>query len=178
MSAAPSSFVALDFETAYYTRDSACAIGLVRMIGGEVVATESFLIRPPTRQFVFTYLHGISWEMVKDAPTFAELLPRLNAFIDGARFVAAHNASFDRSVFNRTCEHYGLEIPGHRYICTVNVARDLWGIYPTKLPNVCEHLGIDLTRHHDAAADAMACARIVQCALDELGPARFAQRYL
>jgi len=171
-------FVALDFETASYTRDSACAIGMVRMAGGRILDSEAFLIRPPSRRFVFTWLHGITWEMVKDAPTFAELLPKLNGFIDGARFVAAHNAGFDRGVFRSSCECYGLEVPAHRYVCTVNVARDLWNIRPTKLPDVCKHLGIDLGRHHDAAADALACARIVSCAIDELGPAGFARRYL
>jgi len=172
------SFVAIDFETASYTRDSACAVGLVRMAAGKVTDSQAFLIRPPSPQFVFTYLHGITWDMVKDAPTFAELLPKLNAFIGGAQFVAAHNASFDRGVFTRACEHYGLEVPGHRYVCTVTVARGVWSIFPTKLPDVCARLGIDPGRHHDAADDALACARIVDRALDELGPASFARRYL
>ena len=174
----PPCFVALDFETAAYTRDSACAIGLVRMEDGKVAASKAFYIRPPSREFYFTWLHGISWDMVKDAPTFAGLLPMLGPWLDGAGFIAAHNASFDRSVMNRTCERYGLNAPDHPYVCTVQVARDVWGIYPTKLPNVCESLGIDLSHHHSAEHDALACAMIVQRALDKLGPARFAARFL
>ena len=30
-------FVAIDFETANYARDSACAVGLVKVVGGEIV---------------------------------------------------------------------------------------------------------------------------------------------
>jgi DNA polymerase-3 subunit epsilon len=40
-------FLALDFETANYYRDSACALGLVRVENNEIVDRASFLIRPP-----------------------------------------------------------------------------------------------------------------------------------
>jgi DNA polymerase III epsilon subunit-like protein len=35
-----------------------------------------------------------------------------------------------------------------------------WGIYPTKLSNVCERLAIELNRH-EALSDAMARAKIM-----------------
>ena len=43
-------FVALDFETASFARDSACEIGLVRVEDGRVTAEETRFIRPPSRQ--------------------------------------------------------------------------------------------------------------------------------
>lgn len=175
---APPCFVALDFETATYARDSACEIGLVRVENGKIAASKAFFIRPPTRDFFFTWLHGITWEKVRDAPTFAGLMPKVLRLLKGATFIAAHNASFDRSVMARTCERYALDMPPHPFVCTVAVARDLWGIYPTKLDDVCRNLGIELGRHHSAAADAQACAAIVQQGLAKIGPARFAARYL
>jgi DNA polymerase-3 subunit epsilon len=48
-----SAFVALDFETANRYRDSACAIGLVRVENNQIVEKVSYLIRPPQRQFEF-----------------------------------------------------------------------------------------------------------------------------
>jgi DNA polymerase-3 subunit epsilon len=45
----------------------------------------------------------------------------------------------------------------------VKLARQTWRLYPTKLPNVCNYLGIPLD-HHNAASDAEACARIVLAA--------------
>ena len=39
----------------------------------QIIDTWTNLIRPPRRDFVFTYLHGIGWEHVKNKPTFAEL---------------------------------------------------------------------------------------------------------
>ena len=62
--AAPPTFVAIDFETADYGRDSACALALVRVEAGVIVQRAFHYIRPPRARMVFTYLHGISWEQV------------------------------------------------------------------------------------------------------------------
>ena len=62
-------FVALDFETADYSPDSACALGLVRVENHRIVERTYSLIKPPRRRFVFTYLHGITWEDVAHQPT-------------------------------------------------------------------------------------------------------------
>jgi DNA polymerase-3 subunit epsilon len=153
-------FVALDFETADYYPDSACALGLVRVENHRIVQRTYHLIRPPRRRFVFTHLHGITWEDVARQPTFGELWPSLTPFLAGADFLAAHNASFDRSVLHRCCETAGLTPPAIPFECTVRLARQTWNLYPTKLNNVCDHLGITL-RHHHAASDAEACALIV-----------------
>jgi len=153
-------FVALDFETADYPRDSACALGLVRVENHRIVRRTYHLIRPPRRRFCFTYLHGITWEDVAHQPTFAELWPSLTPFLEDVDFLAAHNASFDRSVLQRCCETAGLTPPGLPFECTVRLARQTWNIFPTKLNNVCDHLGIPL-KHHQADSDAEACALIV-----------------
>lgn len=160
-------FVAIDFETADYGADSACAIGLVKVRGNRVVAKHAALIRPPRRSFVFTYLHGIRWGDVKAAPHFGDIWPALETHLDGADFVLAHNASFDRGVLETCCAVHGLAAPEIPYVCTVKLARAIWNIRPTRLPNVCRYLNIDLRNHHDAVADALACARIGLAALKE-----------
>ncbi len=156
-------FVALDFETADQGRDSACSIALVRVEGRQIVRREHHLIRPPRRTFLFTSIHGISWSQVADAPSFAELWPQLAACLDGAQFIAAHNASFDAGVLRACCEQAGLRPPAQPFVCTVQVARQAWNLRPTKLPDVCRHLGLPL-QHHDALSDAEACAGIVLAA--------------
>jgi DNA polymerase-3 subunit epsilon len=162
-STAPACFVAIDFETADRWSDSACAVGLVRVVGQEIVERIHYLIRPPRSIFHFTYLHGITWERVACEPTFGELWPRLQAHLHDADFLAAHNAAFDRSVLTACCERAGLPVPAVRFECSMRMARDAWGLRPTKLPDVCRHLGISL-RHHDALSDAEACAWIVLAA--------------
>jgi DNA polymerase-3 subunit epsilon len=156
-------FVALDFETADQGRDSACAIGIVRVEKGKIAAKEHRLIRPPRQEFLFTYIHGITWEDVAGEPTFREVWQDVQVLLDGVGFIAAHNASFDSGVLRACCQAAGISLPSQPFLCTVGLARRTWGIYPTKLPNVCEALKIKL-KHHEALSDAEACARIVLAA--------------
>jgi DNA polymerase-3 subunit epsilon len=158
-----STFVAIDFETADHGPDSACAIGLVRVESGRVVHRDGVLIRPPRSRILFTGVHGITWPMVAAAPTFAEVWPRLLTRLDGAGFLAAHNAPFDRRVLTACCEAAGLTPPPLPFVCTVQLSRKRWGLKPNDLPSVCRRLGIGLI-HHDAASDAEACARIILAA--------------
>lgn len=157
------SFLAIDFELANSRHDSACAVGLAACSGGEVVQSGSYLIRPPGRRFTFTGVHGLSWDDVREAPTFAELWPTLREWLAPARFVAAHNAKFDRRVLNACCARNRLRSPRERFLCTVELARNQWDVASGALPDVCRRLGIPL-RHHDAGSDALACARIVLAA--------------
>ena len=152
-------FVAIDFETANYRADSACAVGLVKVTDGEIVEKAVHLIRPPTREFVFTYIHGLTWKDVAKAEDFATLWPGIESFFEGAEFLAAHNASFDKGVLHACCASYGLPAPSLPFRCTVQLSRRTWNIRPTKLSDVCQKLGIALN-HHEALSDAMACAQI------------------
>jgi DNA polymerase-3 subunit epsilon len=156
-------FVAIDFETANYRPDSACAVGLVRVVGGEIVNTAVRLIRPPTREFVFTAIHGLTWKDVANADDFGALWPRLEPLLAGATFFAAHNASFDKGVLRACCARYRIRAPSLPFRCTVQISRRAWNIRPTKLSDVCKKLEIPLN-HHEALSDAMACAKIVLAA--------------
>ena len=156
--------VALDFETADYGRDSACALGLVRLVDGVVEDSLYFLIRPPRQSFRFSYLHGITLEHVRYQATFAERWPEIAGFIAEADFLAAHNAGFDRGVLSSCCRAAAIDPPRQPFICTVRLARGVWGIRPTKLSDVCAYHDIELDHHH-ALSDAKACAEIVVAAI-------------
>jgi DNA polymerase-3 subunit epsilon len=153
-------FVAIDFETANRDADSACAVAIVRVENLQIVHRQVCLIRPPRRHFEFTYVHGISWRDVADQPTFADIWPRLAPLLENAEYLAAHNARFDRAVLRACCAMAGLPAPDVPFTCTMMLARHTWRIFPTKLPDVCRHLGLSLN-HHDPASDAEACARIL-----------------
>ena len=154
-----STFVALDFETSDYWRDSACAVGLVRVESGRIVERRRGLIRPPRRRFSQTRVHGLTWEDVRDAPRFSEVWATVRPLLKGAEFLAAHTA-FDRSVLSACCDAARLAVPAAPFLDTMKLARYRWCIYPTKLDNVCRYLGLRL-KHHDPLSDAEACARIV-----------------
>jgi DNA polymerase-3 subunit epsilon len=161
-------FVAIDFETADHGSDSACAVALVRVENLEIVERRVQLLRPPRPQIVFSYIHGLTWEELEDAPTFADAWPKLAEMLDGADELAAHNAGFDREVLHTCCHFAGHPTPKLPFICSMQLARRTWGIYPTKLPDVCRRLKLQLN-HHDAASDAEACARIVIAARQKKG---------
>jgi DNA polymerase III subunit epsilon len=159
----PSCFVALDFETADRSQDSACAIGMVRVEGSVITQRRYRLLRPPRPHFVFTYVHGITWADVVNEPTFAEAWPSLSGFLEGAAFLAAHNSPFDRGVLEACCRSSGLTPPGLPFVCTMQLARKTWGIRRAGLDAVCRRLRVPLNHHH-AASDAEACAQIVLAA--------------
>ena len=154
------SFVAIDFETADCLPDSACSVALVHVVGDRIIDRMHRLIRPPRPRFEFTYIHGITWQNVRDAPTFATVWSELAPFASRGRFLAAHNASFDRRVLHACCRMSGIDIPGIPFLCTVTLSRRTWDLPSHRLDVVCRHLGIDLN-HHQALSDAQACARIV-----------------
>ncbi len=158
--------VAIDFETANHDPGSACAVAVAVVEDRAIRGTRHWLIRPPTAEFVFTYIHGIDWAQVADKLEFASVWNELEPLITGADYLVAHNAPFDRRVLMQCCRNAGRPAPAIPFLCTVRMARDAWGIYPTKLPDVCRKLRIPLN-HHDALSDATACAKIAIAAMKQ-----------
>jgi len=153
-------FIAFDFETANSQSSSACQLGVAVVENGQVLVEKSWLIRPPTKVFTFSYLHGITYLMVKNQPTFGEIWPEVKPFLEH-QIIAAHNAEFDIGVLAATLAHYGLFMPEFFVIDSLAVARSAWPeLRNHKLSTVAAHLKVALT-HHDAASDAKACAEIV-----------------
>ena len=152
-------YVALDFETSGYAAHSACAVGLCRIEDG--VVTDSFysLIRPPSSRVLFTHVHGLTWPMLKDAPTFTELWPQLVAFMEGSHALLAHNAGFDRRVLHASCQALELVQPQLPFLCTLKGARRSLPLASRALDSVCGYFGIPLDHHH-SGSDARACAEI------------------
>lgn len=154
-------FVALDFETVNREWDSACALGLAFVAGGEVVANPSWLIRPPQLYFDpgFIKIHGITAVDVADKPDFAELWAAIRQHLEG-RIIIAHNAEFDISVLKHTLDRYRLPRPTLDFACSKIIAQRTW---PTLkkygLAALAENHGI-IFRHHDAGEDANVCAQV------------------
>ncbi|WP_296147361.1 exonuclease domain-containing protein [uncultured Corynebacterium sp.] len=159
------SFVAFDVETANQNWGSVCQIGLVRVIDGETVERASWLCRPPEGIDEFDPFnvdcHGITADAVADEPAVGELFERFTDFV-GDLPVVAHNAYFDASAMRYAAQASGAKIPHITFACTLAQSRaaDL-GVANHRLPTVAEHFGVTLDNHHDAAADAEACAGVM-----------------
>jgi len=166
-------FVSIDFETAKYSRESACSVGLVKYQDGKVADTYYSLIRPPVLYIRpdFTEIHGLTVDDVKDAPTFADLWESAIKPFIGSLPLAAHNAPFDMDVLWAVLEHYELEIPALSYFCTCSLARHTWpGLRSHALTALAEHFGI-IYDAHNALADAETCGKLVLMAAEEYGSA-------
>ncbi len=160
----PLDFTAIDFETANSSSASACAVGLARVREGRVVATAGWLIQPPPGHDRFFELnigiHGIRPDDVATAPTWVDQLDALTAFV-GDDVVVAHNAGFDMRVLRSACEATDAPCPPYRYICSLQASRKTYDLDSYRLPSVAAAAGFLDFAHHDATADALACAHIM-----------------
>ena len=153
----PQNLVFVDLETtgASPGYDRIIEVGLVRVADGEVVEQWSTLVNPGTSIAsnieAFT---GISNEMVRDAPRFAEIAATVFEKLSGAVFVA-HNARFDHGFLHREFLRVNvqLSIP---VLCTVKLSRRLFPQYVRhNLDSVIERHGIICTARHRALGDAL-----------------------
>lgn len=166
----PLDFTAIDFETANSSMASACSVGLVKVRDGQVVDRIGWFISPPTGHDHFvdwnTRIHGITADMVTDAPGWAEQMTDLLAFA-GDDPLVAHNAGFDMGVIKAACAATSLTVPLYSYFCSLQIARNTYTLDSYKLPSVALAAGFQDFPHHDAVADAEACAAIIIHAADK-----------
>ncbi len=154
------SIIAIDFETANPKRVSACAVGGCVIRDGEIKETFSTLLMPPTDYFapINVGIHGITPDMVKDAPTFADVFPKYRNRIENRTIIAY--SKFDLSVIKNLLQYYGFECD-FNYVDVCELAKErLPGLKNYKLPTVAKHLGFEEFNHHHAFEDAMMCARV------------------
>jgi len=145
-------------------------LGAYRIRGGRIVDKFLQLVNPeiPIPRFVMT-LTGISNDMVKQAPFFADVAPQWLDFVSDSVLVA-HNAPFDTSFLNHEISRV---YPGHRmvnpHLCTVRLSRRvLPDIANHRLDTVANHFSIPIVSRHRAGSDALATAEIFLFLLNRL----------
>ena len=141
---------------------SACSLGIAVVEDGEIIARREWLIRPPSMYFnpYNIEVHGITPEMVADAPEFDRLWPEMERMI-GGRPLVAHNAPFDMGVLRATLAHYDVWCEKMQFVCSVALARKCWPeLRRHGLDALAREFGIEL-HHHKAEDDAVAAALVV-----------------
>lgn len=158
-------FVAIDVETANYEPTSICSIGAVKVTDGLISDRFYTLVQPEPNYYIRRFteeVHGIGRHLTDDAPVFAHVWPALEKFIGGLP-LAAHNKAFDEKCLRATCRCYCIDWPEYPFYCTLQASRKNIPRCecPSKsLPCVCDFFGIPFDNHHNALADAEACAKI------------------
>jgi len=145
-------------------------LGAYRIRGGRIVDKFVSLVNPeiPIPRFVAS-LTGISNEMVRRAPVFADLAPQWLDFVSDSVLVA-HNAPFDTSFLNHEISRV---YPGHRmvnpHLCTVRLSRRaLPDLLNHRLDTIANHFSIPIVSRHRAGSDALATAEIFILLLTKL----------
>ena len=165
-------FIAIDFETAAESPESAVSVGLVKYRNYKPISAYYSLVCPPNLYIRsdFTAIHGLTVEDVKDAPLFSYIWKNeIRGFI-GETMLAAHNASFDMNVLRAVLKCYELPVPELPYFCTLYLSRHTWPkLKSHALASLAEKFGI-IYNAHNALDDAYTCGKLVQIAAEEFNP--------
>ncbi|NLB85740.1 MAG: 3'-5' exonuclease [Bacteroidales bacterium] len=156
------SFVAIDFETANQYRSSICSVGLVFVENYKIIESFYELIKPIPNFYCgwATDIHGIQYWDTKNAFEFPYVWGKLYSKINNLPLVA-HNSAFDESCLRAVLESYEMEQHNNIFYCTYRESKRLFPDLPNhQLHTVSEFLGFHLEDHHNALADAKACAHI------------------
>ncbi len=166
------SYVVVDTETtggSHWLYDKITEIAAVVVRNGEIVEVFETLVNPqrPIPPFV-SRLTNITWDMVKDAPTFDRVVPDLMRVLEGNVFVA-HNANFDwRFITSEISRTTGRQLRGRR-LCTVKIARKvLPQLSRRSLDHVARFYGVEIRNRHRAGGDALATAKCLVKMLSDL----------
>lgn len=134
-------------------------------IHGEEIGHLQFLLKPRETMSDFIIgIHGITNEMVADAPTMANKIVEIHEFFKGA-IVLAHHCPFDLGFLTLEFEKAGLSLPSEPALCTSLLSRKLiHGVENHKLQTLVKHLSIDGGQAHRAYDDAKSCLLVaVEC---------------
>ncbi len=158
------SFVVFDIETTGFNpeKNKIIEIGAVKIVNGEIVDRFSEFINPQVPiPYRITELTSIRDDMVCDAPTIDEILPKFLAFCEGCVLVA-HNADFDTSYIKKNCQNLGLKYD-FTHVDTVGIARYLHpNMGKVTLDAVAKAENVILDHHHRAVDDAECTALIFE----------------
>ncbi len=164
-------FACLDTETTGLSPDGGgkiCEVAVSVSKAGQPVDEFATLINPgmPMHPDVIA-IHGITNEMVKDAPKFMDVLPKLLGVLDNCVLVA-HNADFDLSFLQYEFEQCGMHFPKYPVIDTLKLARKSGQFEKNRLGFIAQQLGINCAGWHRAMADTKMAEQILFHFLREL----------
>jgi len=157
-------FSILDVETTGFNfkeKDRIVEIGIVKIDedGNFIEGFETLL--NPEQDVGPVSVHGITNEMVVDAPKFSEIVFDIFEFLKES-YVAAHNADFDFPFLNSELKRIGLA-PITGGFCTLKIARKLLPDLPSRsLKYLTSHFNIKNNLLHSAYSDAFSTAQLLK----------------
>jgi len=160
-----SEYAVFDIETTGFELhpDSIVEIAVVHVDAhGEITGMWDTLLRPDGDNVGPTYVHGVSPEMVRNAPRFSDVGEHLYGLFADRVPVAHRLPQFDGRFMASHFDWAGIPAPGFKHgLCTWKLARRSLPLENHTLKNCCDHLGIELVDAHQALTDTVATARLL-----------------
>jgi DNA polymerase-3 subunit epsilon len=157
-------FAVIDFETtglAPGAHDRVVEVAVVHVDAHGVVEGRWDTLVNPGRDLGPQHIHRIRAADILDAPTFAQIVPRLLELLAG-RVIVAHNASFDLRFLSAELDRAGVwGMPSVTSLCTMQLAREHLPGAGRSLADCCDALDIVLDDAHRASSDAFATAQLL-----------------
>ena len=162
--------VAFDTETsgAYPLESEIIELGAVKWFKGEVVGKFQTLLKPSKPLVPENIrIHGITNEMVADAPLMKDQILSFCEFIDGS-ILLAHHAPFDLGFLTLDIENENLRFPDNIHLCTSLLSRALLQTTNHKLQTLVKELKLTGGDAHRAYDDAYACLQVFFKCIEKL----------
>ncbi|WP_166390525.1 exonuclease domain-containing protein [Nocardioides ochotonae] len=165
-------FAVIDFETTGLSPrggDRIIEVAVARVDAeGRIEDEFATLINPDGRDVGATFIHGITNDQVRRAPTFADVVPELLARLDGA-VVVAHNATFEEAFLASELKRAGVAVAPIPALCTLWLARQTFATPNFKLGTLARAAGVPLVDKHAALGDVRAVSALLPVMLGKLG---------
>jgi len=165
LNAGGTGYAVFDIETTGFSLypDSIVEIAVVHVDErGAITGSWDTLLRPQDDLVGPTFVHGITPDMVINAPRFSEVAPQLHSLFAGRVPVAHRLPQFDGRFVAAHFAWSGIRVPQlTQGLCTWKHARRYLPLSSHTLSACCRHLGIDLTDAHQALADTLATAKLL-----------------
>ena len=128
---------------------------------GNLIYKENLLINPEAKfDNKNMQIHGITPMMVEKAPTFAKVWPNISQYFINS-IIVGHGVHFDINVIDKTLANYGLKLNSLSYIDTQKVAQHNMKSDKYTLNALCDKLGIETQKAHDALSDCKDCMNLL-----------------
>ncbi|MFJ9418574.1 DEDDh family exonuclease [Streptomyces sp. NPDC101227] len=155
----PQGYAVVDVETTGLARDDRIISAAVYQLDAQgEVQDHWYTLVNPQRDPGPVWIHGLTSDVLADAPLFPDIVPELSRRL-ADRVLVAHNAMFDWSMIAREYARAGAAAPVRRRLCTIALSKELRLPLPNhKLESLAAHYGVVQERAHHALDDARVLA--------------------
>lgn len=163
---------ALDIETTGLSpsNDRIVEISIIEFTGTNIGQRSSWLVNPKCSiPAASTKVHGITNEMVKDSPVFADIAGKIQEMISDSTIVA-HNARFDWQFIMSEYMRARIDPPQVKVIDSIPLAKAVFpNLKSYALQRLCKDLKINAAPTHRSESDTEALVLLIQKCVSVIG---------